>query len=184
MRDPNRFQNIGGANPGDIAGQQRLMVLHDPDQAGQVREVAINQLDVGQNAKPAHFLTHDVAGGGAALEMVRGPLVGQPPSITVLVSAIGYSVLLCVVAWLLFARARGCCGWSRAASSMTGRAHDVLERYPGYARIATRDRRGTHGAHRQFRVDRAADPSAHRPPSPHWRPALGSDIYRGVPRSL
>jgi lipopolysaccharide transport system permease protein len=41
------------------------------------------------------------------LEIVRGPLMGTIPSATIYLSAIGYSVAICVVAWLLFARVRG-----------------------------------------------------------------------------
>jgi lipopolysaccharide transport system permease protein len=41
------------------------------------------------------------------LEIVRGPLLGEIPGTTVYLSALGYSVLLCGAAWLLFARVRG-----------------------------------------------------------------------------
>jgi lipopolysaccharide transport system permease protein len=40
------------------------------------------------------------------LEIVRGPLLGQMPSLIVWVSAFGYSLVLCLAAWLLFARVR------------------------------------------------------------------------------
>jgi lipopolysaccharide transport system permease protein len=40
------------------------------------------------------------------LEIVRGPLLGQMPSLIVWVSALGYSLALCMAAWLLFARVR------------------------------------------------------------------------------
>lgn len=40
------------------------------------------------------------------LEIVRGPLLAQMPSTAVWVSAIGYSVAFCVLAWMLFARVR------------------------------------------------------------------------------
>ena len=41
------------------------------------------------------------------LEIVRSPLLGQAPSLLVWVAAVGYSSVLCVVAWLFFLRARG-----------------------------------------------------------------------------
>jgi len=41
------------------------------------------------------------------LEIVRAPLLGQAAGALVWLSALGYSVLLCGVAWLLFARVRG-----------------------------------------------------------------------------
>jgi lipopolysaccharide transport system permease protein len=41
------------------------------------------------------------------LEIVRAPLLNQIPSLVVYVSAIGYSALLCLVSWMLFARVRG-----------------------------------------------------------------------------
>jgi len=41
------------------------------------------------------------------LEVVRGPLFGQVPSGLVLGSALAYSAVLFVVAWLVFARVRG-----------------------------------------------------------------------------
>lgn len=40
------------------------------------------------------------------LEVVRGPMLGQIPSALVYFSAFGYSVALCLTAWLLFARVR------------------------------------------------------------------------------
>lgn len=40
------------------------------------------------------------------LEIVRGPMLGDRVSLHVWASALGYSVALCVVAWLLFARTR------------------------------------------------------------------------------
>ena len=40
------------------------------------------------------------------LEIVRAPMLGEFPSVVVYLSALGYSVELCVVAWLLFARVR------------------------------------------------------------------------------
>jgi lipopolysaccharide transport system permease protein len=41
------------------------------------------------------------------LEIVRAPLLGQVPAAGVYVSALVYSVLMCIGAWLLFVRARG-----------------------------------------------------------------------------
>ena len=41
------------------------------------------------------------------LEIVRAPLLGHIPGPVVWFSALGYSVLLWVVAWLLFVRVRG-----------------------------------------------------------------------------
>jgi lipopolysaccharide transport system permease protein len=41
------------------------------------------------------------------MEVVRGPLLGTVPSTIDVISAVGYSCLLCVGAWLLFARVRG-----------------------------------------------------------------------------
>jgi lipopolysaccharide transport system permease protein len=41
------------------------------------------------------------------LEIVRAPLLGHVPSLTVYVSALLFSALLCTVSWLLFARVRG-----------------------------------------------------------------------------
>ena len=41
------------------------------------------------------------------LDIVRGPLLGEVPSAAVYGSALGYSLLLCAAAWLLFARVRG-----------------------------------------------------------------------------
>lgn len=41
------------------------------------------------------------------LETVRAPLMGHIPSMTVYLSAIGYSLVMCGLAWLLFARVRG-----------------------------------------------------------------------------
>jgi lipopolysaccharide transport system permease protein len=41
------------------------------------------------------------------LEIVRGPLLGEVPRIRVFAAAIAYSGVLCVCAWLLFARVRG-----------------------------------------------------------------------------
>lgn len=43
----------------------------------------------------------------SALESVRGPMLGEVPSLWVYVSAVGYSVLLLGLTWLLFARVRG-----------------------------------------------------------------------------
>jgi homopolymeric O-antigen transport system permease protein len=40
------------------------------------------------------------------LEVVRGPLLGQAPSVAVWTSAIGYSVLIGAFSWLLFVRTR------------------------------------------------------------------------------
>lgn len=40
------------------------------------------------------------------LEIVRAPMLGAEPSLMVWVGALGYSLLLCGVAWLFFARAR------------------------------------------------------------------------------
>jgi lipopolysaccharide transport system permease protein len=41
------------------------------------------------------------------LEIVRGPLLGQAPSLLVWVGALAYSTVLCVLAWIFFQRARG-----------------------------------------------------------------------------
>ncbi len=41
------------------------------------------------------------------LEIVRAPMLGELPSVVVYLSAFGYSALLCLAAWLLFARVRG-----------------------------------------------------------------------------
>jgi lipopolysaccharide transport system permease protein len=41
------------------------------------------------------------------LEIVRGPLLGEAPSLLVWVGAFGYSAILCAVAWAFFLRARG-----------------------------------------------------------------------------
>src|SRR5580692_3893559 len=41
------------------------------------------------------------------LEIVRAPLLGQTPSLLIWVAAVGYSAVLCGVAWLFFMRARG-----------------------------------------------------------------------------
>ncbi len=41
------------------------------------------------------------------LEILRGPLLGSLPGPAIWASAIGYSLLLCGLTWLLFARARG-----------------------------------------------------------------------------
>ena len=41
------------------------------------------------------------------LEIVRAPMLGELPSVVVYLSALGYSLLLCFVAWALFARVRG-----------------------------------------------------------------------------
>ncbi|MCW3473087.1 ABC transporter permease [Limobrevibacterium gyesilva] len=41
------------------------------------------------------------------LEVVRGPLLGTVPDMAVYASAIGSSILLCGVSWLLFSRVRG-----------------------------------------------------------------------------
>ena len=41
------------------------------------------------------------------LEIVRAPMLGEFPSVVVYLSALGYSALLCLAAWLLFARVRG-----------------------------------------------------------------------------
>lgn len=41
------------------------------------------------------------------LEVVRGPLLGEVPSLWVYVSALAYTALMAVGAWLLFVRARG-----------------------------------------------------------------------------
>ena len=40
------------------------------------------------------------------LEVVRGPLLGQAPHSTIWVSAVGYSLALLAVSWMLFTRAR------------------------------------------------------------------------------
>jgi lipopolysaccharide transport system permease protein len=41
------------------------------------------------------------------LEIVRAPILGEVPSLLVWVGALGYSVLLCGLAWTFFLRARG-----------------------------------------------------------------------------
>jgi lipopolysaccharide transport system permease protein len=41
------------------------------------------------------------------LEIVRAPLLGEAPSLLVWVGALGYSALVCGLAWLFFLRARG-----------------------------------------------------------------------------
>ncbi len=41
------------------------------------------------------------------LEIVRGPMLGEMPSLLVWVGALGYSAALCGLAWLFFSRARG-----------------------------------------------------------------------------
>jgi lipopolysaccharide transport system permease protein len=41
------------------------------------------------------------------LDIVRAPLLGEIPDAAVYLSALGYSVLLCVATWFLFARVRG-----------------------------------------------------------------------------
>lgn len=41
------------------------------------------------------------------LEVVRGPLLGHVPTTELYGSAIGFSVLLCAVTWMIFARVRG-----------------------------------------------------------------------------
>jgi lipopolysaccharide transport system permease protein len=41
------------------------------------------------------------------LEIVRGPLLGQRPGVMVYASAVGFSLLLIALTWLLFARVRG-----------------------------------------------------------------------------
>jgi lipopolysaccharide transport system permease protein len=41
------------------------------------------------------------------LEIVRGPMLGEVPSLLVWVGAVGYSAALCGLAWLFFSRARG-----------------------------------------------------------------------------
>jgi lipopolysaccharide transport system permease protein len=41
------------------------------------------------------------------LEIIRGPVLGEIPTPITYVAALGYSVLLCGAAWLLFARVRG-----------------------------------------------------------------------------
>ena len=43
----------------------------------------------------------------ALLEVVRGPLLGQAPGVAEYGSALAYSLLLCALAWVLFARVRG-----------------------------------------------------------------------------
>jgi lipopolysaccharide transport system permease protein len=40
-------------------------------------------------------------------EIVRGPLLGQAPNAATVLSALGYSVVLCAVSWLFFVRVRG-----------------------------------------------------------------------------
>ena len=41
------------------------------------------------------------------LEIVRGPLLGQPPNLATYVGAILYSLILCVLSWAFFVRVRG-----------------------------------------------------------------------------
>ncbi len=41
------------------------------------------------------------------LEVIRGPLLGEIPDLTTYLAALGYSLLLCGISWLLFARVRG-----------------------------------------------------------------------------
>ncbi len=41
------------------------------------------------------------------LEIVRGPLMGVIPSSSTYLSAVAYSLVICIVTWLLFARVRG-----------------------------------------------------------------------------
>jgi lipopolysaccharide transport system permease protein len=41
------------------------------------------------------------------LEIMRAPLLGQTPPALVWVGALGYSLVLCILAWLFFLRARG-----------------------------------------------------------------------------
>ena len=41
------------------------------------------------------------------LEIVRGPLLGQSPGLSIWVSALGYSAVVWVLAWVLFSRVRG-----------------------------------------------------------------------------
>ncbi len=41
------------------------------------------------------------------LEIVRGPLLGTPPSALVYVASLGFSAALIALAWLLFVRVRG-----------------------------------------------------------------------------
>jgi lipopolysaccharide transport system permease protein len=41
------------------------------------------------------------------LELIRGPVLGEIPSATTYLAALGYSLLLCGAAWFLFARVRG-----------------------------------------------------------------------------
>ena len=41
------------------------------------------------------------------LEIVRGPMLGEAVRLRVWASALGYSTVLCVAAWMLFARTRG-----------------------------------------------------------------------------
>lgn len=43
----------------------------------------------------------------SALQTVRGPMMGEVPSLGVYVSAVGYSLLLLGLTWVLFARVRG-----------------------------------------------------------------------------
>jgi len=41
------------------------------------------------------------------LDILRAPLLGQVPDAVVYLSALGYSIVLCAAAWVLFARVRG-----------------------------------------------------------------------------
>jgi lipopolysaccharide transport system permease protein len=41
------------------------------------------------------------------LEIVRGPLLGEIPSLSVWAGALGYSAVLCGLSWVFFIRARG-----------------------------------------------------------------------------
>lgn len=43
----------------------------------------------------------------ALIEIVRAPLLGTSPSVIVWIAAIGYSLVLCIISWMLFVQARG-----------------------------------------------------------------------------
>jgi lipopolysaccharide transport system permease protein len=43
----------------------------------------------------------------ALIDILREPLLGKTPSTLVWLAAIAYSLLLCVISWTLFVRARG-----------------------------------------------------------------------------
>ena len=83
-RDADRLEQVDGTQSGHRAGEQRLLparrdeglrrqvvclvrlhVLHDPDQAREVEQVAVHQLHLLEHAEPAQALVDAVGGGGA-----------------------------------------------------------------------------------------------------------------------